>query len=146
MFVLHRQFITSHYPTMKQANPDLPILIRQAQGTPARVFARFGAYSASHSPLVLIGLPCREGAGKERGGRGPVVCRRRVTDSTAVGHGVSACVVVSDCCQWSSAFCFRANFVLVSCSNKVCMIYHICVSSFYREDVACTKALSRAEE
>ncbi|KAH9915444.1 NADH dehydrogenase, alpha subcomplex, subunit 2 [Epithele typhae] len=36
-----RQFITSHYATMKQANPDLPILIRQASGTPARVFARF---------------------------------------------------------------------------------------------------------
>ncbi|RPD56520.1 NADH dehydrogenase, alpha subcomplex, subunit 2 [Lentinus tigrinus ALCF2SS1-7] len=36
-----RQFITSHYPTLKQHNPDLPILIRQAKGTPARVFARF---------------------------------------------------------------------------------------------------------
>ena len=30
---------------MKQANPDLPILIRQAKGTPARVFARFGVCS-----------------------------------------------------------------------------------------------------
>ncbi|KAI0746291.1 NADH dehydrogenase, alpha subcomplex, subunit 2 [Daedaleopsis nitida] len=36
-----RQFITSHYPKLKQHNPDLPILIRQAKGTPARVFARF---------------------------------------------------------------------------------------------------------
>ncbi|KAL1938761.1 hypothetical protein VTO73DRAFT_11364 [Trametes versicolor] len=36
-----RQFITSHYPTLKQHNPDLPILIRQAKGTPARIFARF---------------------------------------------------------------------------------------------------------
>ncbi|KAI0711680.1 NADH dehydrogenase, alpha subcomplex, subunit 2 [Earliella scabrosa] len=36
-----RQFITTHYPTLKQHNPDLPILIRQAKGTPARVFARF---------------------------------------------------------------------------------------------------------
>ncbi|KAI0666455.1 NADH dehydrogenase alpha subcomplex subunit 2 [Trametes maxima] len=36
-----RQFITSHYPTLKQHNPDLPILIREAKGTPARIFARF---------------------------------------------------------------------------------------------------------
>ena len=41
--VRSREFITSTYPSMKQANPDLPILIRQAKGTPARVFARFGA-------------------------------------------------------------------------------------------------------
>ncbi|KIP03640.1 hypothetical protein PHLGIDRAFT_31709 [Phlebiopsis gigantea 11061_1 CR5-6] len=36
-----RQFITSQYPVLKQHNPDLPILIREAKGTPARVFARF---------------------------------------------------------------------------------------------------------
>ncbi|THH27149.1 hypothetical protein EUX98_g7050 [Antrodiella citrinella] len=36
-----RQFISSTYPTLKQHNPDLPILIREAKGTPARVFARF---------------------------------------------------------------------------------------------------------
>ncbi|CAL1710588.1 unnamed protein product [Somion occarium] len=36
-----RQFIASTYPTIKQHNPDLPILIREAKGTPARVFARF---------------------------------------------------------------------------------------------------------
>ncbi|OCH91770.1 NADH dehydrogenase alpha subcomplex subunit 2 [Obba rivulosa] len=36
-----RQFISSQYPTLKQHNPDLPILIREAQGTPARIFARF---------------------------------------------------------------------------------------------------------
>ncbi|EMD32379.1 hypothetical protein CERSUDRAFT_161771 [Gelatoporia subvermispora B] len=36
-----RQFISSQYPVLKQHNPDLPILIREAQGTPARVFARF---------------------------------------------------------------------------------------------------------
>lgn len=39
---LPRQFISSTYPTLKQHNPDLPILIREAKGTPARVFARFG--------------------------------------------------------------------------------------------------------
>ncbi|KAI0691132.1 NADH dehydrogenase alpha subcomplex subunit 2 [Cytidiella melzeri] len=36
-----RQFISSTYPIIKQHNPDLPILIREAKGTPARVFARF---------------------------------------------------------------------------------------------------------
>ncbi|KAF7324719.1 L51-S25-CI-B8 domain-containing protein [Mycena kentingensis (nom. inval.)] len=36
-----RQFILSKYPLIKQHNPDLPVLIREASGTPARVFARF---------------------------------------------------------------------------------------------------------
>jgi len=36
-----RQFVLSTYPTLKKHNPDLPILIREAQGTPARAFARF---------------------------------------------------------------------------------------------------------
>ncbi|KAI1792274.1 NADH dehydrogenase, alpha subcomplex, subunit 2 [Ganoderma leucocontextum] len=43
-----RQFITSQYPTLKQHNPDLPILIRQAKGTPARVFARFERGQEKH--------------------------------------------------------------------------------------------------
>ncbi|RDB26656.1 NADH-ubiquinone oxidoreductase 10 subunit [Hypsizygus marmoreus] len=36
-----REFILSRYPAIKQHNPDLPVLIREASGTPARVFARF---------------------------------------------------------------------------------------------------------
>ncbi|GBE84206.1 NDUFA2, NADH ubiquinone oxidoreductase 10.5kD subunit [Sparassis latifolia] len=36
-----RQFISSTYPILKKHNPDLPILIREAKGTPARVFARY---------------------------------------------------------------------------------------------------------
>ncbi|KAG7095193.1 hypothetical protein E1B28_005970 [Marasmius oreades] len=36
-----RQFILNRYPTIKDHNADLPILIREANGTPARVFARF---------------------------------------------------------------------------------------------------------
>ncbi|OBZ78332.1 NADH-ubiquinone oxidoreductase 10 subunit [Grifola frondosa] len=36
-----RQFISANYPVLKQHNPDLPIMIREANGTPARVFARF---------------------------------------------------------------------------------------------------------
>ncbi|KAK0475893.1 thioredoxin-like protein [Armillaria novae-zelandiae] len=35
------KFITSKYPLIKQHNPDLPVLIREASGTPARAFARF---------------------------------------------------------------------------------------------------------
>lgn len=37
-----RKFILANYPTIKKHNPDLPVLIREASGTPARVFARFG--------------------------------------------------------------------------------------------------------
>ncbi|PVG03962.1 putative nadh-ubiquinone oxidoreductase 10.5 kDa subunit [Serendipita vermifera] len=36
-----RHFILSAYPLIKKSNPDLPVLIREAQGTPARAFARF---------------------------------------------------------------------------------------------------------
>ncbi|GAA5837041.1 hypothetical protein JCM9279_007740 [Rhodotorula babjevae] len=36
-----RAFIKTAYPAVKQANPDLPILIREAHGTPARGFVRF---------------------------------------------------------------------------------------------------------
>ena len=42
-FCSTRQFIVSKYPVIKKHNPDLPVLIREATGTPARVFARFGA-------------------------------------------------------------------------------------------------------
>lgn len=38
-----RQFLLKSYPILKQHNPDLPVLIREVQGTPARAFARFGA-------------------------------------------------------------------------------------------------------
>ncbi|TIA87376.1 hypothetical protein E3P99_03211 [Wallemia hederae] len=37
-----RQFIQSSYPNLKQSNPHLPILVREAEGAPARAFARFG--------------------------------------------------------------------------------------------------------
>ncbi|KAG8221528.1 NDUFA2, NADH ubiquinone oxidoreductase 10.5kD subunit [Butyriboletus roseoflavus] len=39
-----RQFVVSEYPIIKKHNPDLPVLIREATGTPSRVFARFGAF------------------------------------------------------------------------------------------------------
>ncbi|EOR02815.1 hypothetical protein E3P92_03164 [Wallemia ichthyophaga] len=36
-----RQFVQSSYPNLKQSNPHLPILVREAAGVPARAFARF---------------------------------------------------------------------------------------------------------
>ncbi|EGN94405.1 Ndufa2, NADH ubiquinone oxidoreductase 10.5kD subunit, partial [Serpula lacrymans var. lacrymans S7.3] len=46
-----RQFILSTYPTIKQHNPDLPVMIREASGTPARVFARFERGVEKHVEL-----------------------------------------------------------------------------------------------
>ena len=42
IFLYFRQFIQSNYQTIKQSNPDLPVLVREATGAPARAFARFG--------------------------------------------------------------------------------------------------------
>ncbi|KAF3078986.1 hypothetical protein TWF569_002125 [Orbilia oligospora] len=36
-----RSFISQSYPVMKKNNPEIPILIREAQGVPPRVFARY---------------------------------------------------------------------------------------------------------
>ncbi|KAK6503608.1 hypothetical protein TWF481_008621 [Arthrobotrys musiformis] len=36
-----RSFITKSYPAMKKSNPEIPILIREAQGVSPRVFARY---------------------------------------------------------------------------------------------------------
>ncbi len=58
----HRQFITSKYPFIKQHNPDLPVLIREASGTPARVFARFGV---SVSCLCIAGVDDHVERGRE---------------------------------------------------------------------------------
>ncbi|KAG6883951.1 hypothetical protein C0993_002547 [Termitomyces sp. T159_Od127] len=46
-----REFILSRYATIKQHNPDLPVLIREANGTPARVFARFERGLEKHVEL-----------------------------------------------------------------------------------------------
>ncbi|KAJ3997614.1 thioredoxin-like protein [Lentinula boryana] len=46
-----RQFILSRYPTIKDLNPDLPVLIREANGTPARLFARFERGVEKHVEL-----------------------------------------------------------------------------------------------
>lgn len=54
-----RDFIARSYPTMKKHNPNTPILIREAFGTPAKVFARFGT-----SVSMFFQLTCAE-FGKE---------------------------------------------------------------------------------
>ncbi|KAI9249183.1 thioredoxin-like protein [Phascolomyces articulosus] len=36
-----REYIAQNYTAIKKANPELPILIREASGVEARVFARF---------------------------------------------------------------------------------------------------------
>jgi hypothetical protein len=73
-----RQFIQAAYPALKKANPDLPVLIREARGTPARVFARFGAPRFAHSlARVCTDAVRREGRGAARRGRQPVGDRGR---------------------------------------------------------------------
>ncbi|KAI4527803.1 thioredoxin-like protein [Schizophyllum commune] len=49
-----RQFIQNNYLTIKQHNPDLPVLIREATGTPARVFARFEKGQEKHVELENV--------------------------------------------------------------------------------------------
>ncbi|KAG2360408.1 NADH dehydrogenase alpha subcomplex subunit 2 [Suillus spraguei] len=46
-----RQFILSTYPIIKKYNPDLPVMIREANGTPARMFARFERGVEKHVEL-----------------------------------------------------------------------------------------------
>ncbi|KAF3159778.1 hypothetical protein TWF106_000700 [Orbilia oligospora] len=45
-----RSFISQSYPVMKKTNPEIPILIREAQGVPPRVFARYGQF---FTPSIL---------------------------------------------------------------------------------------------
>ncbi|KAF8347543.1 thioredoxin-like protein [Amanita rubescens] len=52
-----RQFILAHYPLIKQHNPDLPVLIREATGTPARAFARFERGVEKHVELDDLSTP-----------------------------------------------------------------------------------------
>ncbi|KAI1001515.1 hypothetical protein K3495_g6684 [Podosphaera aphanis] len=36
-----RSFLARAYPLMKKSNPHIPILVREAFGTPTRVYARY---------------------------------------------------------------------------------------------------------
>lgn len=40
---VRRDFIEQHYVTLKKANPDFPILIRECSGVQPRLWARYGA-------------------------------------------------------------------------------------------------------
>lgn len=37
-----RSFLTRAYPIMKKNNPSIPIMLREAQGTLPKVYARYG--------------------------------------------------------------------------------------------------------
>lgn len=41
-FIRISDFVAKNYVSIKKANPELPILVREASGIEARAFARFG--------------------------------------------------------------------------------------------------------
>ncbi|KAJ3572729.1 hypothetical protein NP233_g2884 [Leucocoprinus birnbaumii] len=53
-----REFVLARYNSIKQHNPDLPVLVREAEGTPARVFARFERGVERH--VELDGLAAKD--------------------------------------------------------------------------------------
>ncbi|GJJ77112.1 NADH dehydrogenase (ubiquinone) 1 alpha subcomplex subunit 2 [Entomortierella parvispora] len=53
-----RQFIASNYTAVKAANPNLPILIREAKGAEAKIFARFE--HGVEKKVSLDGLSAKE--------------------------------------------------------------------------------------
>ncbi|KAF9898062.1 hypothetical protein BX616_004547 [Lobosporangium transversale] len=57
-----RQFVASNYNAVKAANPNLPILIREAKGTEAKIFARFE--HGQEKKVLLDGLSEKEVAQK----------------------------------------------------------------------------------
>jgi len=46
-----REFILANYPLIKKSNQNLPVLIREAEGTPARAFVRFERGVEKHVEL-----------------------------------------------------------------------------------------------
>lgn len=65
----HRNFLTKSYPVMKKANPETPILIREALDTEPRVWARFGTFPSSdtHYTRNQSGLLTEYRVGKRDG-------------------------------------------------------------------------------
>ena len=47
-----RGFINNNYVGIKKANPSVPILVREATGIEANVYARYGKYNNSVLGLV----------------------------------------------------------------------------------------------
>lgn len=50
---LPRDFVEQHYVTLKKANPDFPILIRECSGVQPKLWARYGKWG------LLAGKHCR---------------------------------------------------------------------------------------
>jgi hypothetical protein len=46
-----RSFLTKQYPAIKKANPNTPILLREAAGTLPKVYARFGTFSENEKGI-----------------------------------------------------------------------------------------------
>jgi NADH dehydrogenase (ubiquinone) 1 alpha subcomplex subunit 2 len=51
-----RTFLQKSYPVIKKHNPYVPVLIREAFGVPARVYARYGIIVLGRSNVVEFGL------------------------------------------------------------------------------------------
>lgn len=83
---LHSEFVLARYNSIKQHNPDLPVLIREAEGTPARAFARFGLLIRFTVllPLLTPCYPARTWCGKARRAGEPHCqgCRRQSSTAT----------------------------------------------------------------
>jgi NADH dehydrogenase (ubiquinone) 1 alpha subcomplex subunit 2 len=51
----YSDYVAKNYTSIKKLNPDLPILIREASGAEARVFARFGRLSfLTHVSILTL--------------------------------------------------------------------------------------------
>ncbi|CAB4384912.1 NADH dehydrogenase 1 alpha subcomplex subunit 2-like protein [Rhizophagus irregularis] len=53
-----REFISKNYVSLKEANPNFPILIREASGVEARFFARYDF--GKEEKVVLNNLPAKD--------------------------------------------------------------------------------------
>ncbi|KAJ0181455.1 hypothetical protein K1T71_003540 [Dendrolimus kikuchii] len=49
-----REFIKNNYVTLKKANPDFPILIRECSGVQPRVWARYHRGLENSAPLTNL--------------------------------------------------------------------------------------------
>ena len=54
LLTVYSQFLASHYKSIKASNPNLPFLVREAQGVPARLFVRLGMYGFESLPLQVL--------------------------------------------------------------------------------------------
>ena len=53
-----RDFLLSSYAELKKANPDFPILVREATGAEAKLVARYGKWACTTGCLRFLGA-CR---------------------------------------------------------------------------------------